>query len=130
MNDRRRPVHVLVRELNKVIVSKGLSQLQIVDLLKDKLSTERVVSQSQVSRILSGESVRHSKNLDYLCELFGVKIYVARKEDAEGRRVLEKCLNELWDGSLQQARQLARLMRGVKPLLQQSGSRVMFTKKI
>jgi len=97
-----KPTTTLVAALKRSRAIRGKSQAE--------LSSETGVPQYQISRILSGKVKRHTPALLRLCKYAHVKLESARKEDPEGRRLIELALLNSWDGSQEKARKIARLL--------------------
>lgn len=70
-------------------------------------------SQSQVSRVLSGETSEQSRLFGRICDyVFGRPRRVTR-HDVQQCNELVDALTEAWDGSNEQARSIASVIRGL-----------------
>lgn len=93
--------------LRSAISDAGLTQMAAAKALD--------ISQSQISRLLSGKGKRQSNAYRRLC------IYVSRLESASrglgaGRVALERAIEEAWDGTDDHAEALATVIRSLKAL--------------
>lgn len=73
-------------------------------------------SQSQVSRILAGRIVRHTRLLDRICIYASRRLNCGRHTDARRNSELMSALAEVWDGSDQHAHALAQVIRSLAEL--------------
>lgn len=93
---------------------RGITQARIADAVG--------ASQSQVSRILSGQSVRQSRLLEEIClyvERFSVGVTAdAVRSNAE----LVEAVQAAWDGSASHAKALSTVIRSLAALRKGAGS--------
>jgi len=78
------------------------------------------VNQSQISRIFNGKFMRvEGKNVIKLCKYANLKINKSLLGGSDPREseVLINALRDIWDGSQQKERALARLIRSLGPLV-------------
>lgn len=73
-------------------------------------------SQSQVSRILSGRIVRHTKLLEKLCIYASRRLKFHRRRDVRRNAELMSALTDVWDGSDEHAHALAHVIRSLAEL--------------
>jgi len=73
-------------------------------------------SQSQVSRILSGRIVRHTKLLEKLCIYASRRLKFHRRRDVRQNAELMSALTDVWDGSDEHAHALAHVIRSLAEL--------------
>ncbi|WP_408492165.1 helix-turn-helix domain-containing protein [Paraburkholderia strydomiana] len=73
-------------------------------------------SQSQVSRILSGRIVRHTKLLERLCIYASRRLKFHRRRDVRQNAELMSALTDVWDGSDEHAQALAHVIRSLAEL--------------
>lgn len=73
-------------------------------------------SQSQVSRILSGRIVRHTKLLDRLCIYARRRLNFGGRHDVRRNVELMSALTDVWDGSDEHAHALAQVIRSLAEL--------------
>ncbi|MES1938441.1 helix-turn-helix domain-containing protein [Salinisphaera hydrothermalis] len=81
---------------------RGLRQADIADAVG--------CNQAQVSRLLSGDSSSGSKTYREICR------FVLDFEQADrqaGRRLIESALAECWDGSMEDARRIAGVLKAL-----------------
>lgn len=100
----------------KLLVEKLSLQVRGAQFSQEKLALAMKVSQSQISRVLSGKCKRRSKLFDGLCiyvsnQTKGVTIHAVQ----ESTEMLE-AIASIWDGSTEQAQSIAIAIRGLKPL--------------
>lgn len=101
-------LHVRVLKAADVCRSRSLTQAQIADALG--------ASQSQVSRILSGKSLRRSRLVEEVClyvERLGVGVTA---EAVRANDELIDAIRETWDGSAGHARALSSVIRSLAVL--------------
>lgn len=116
MTQRRKSLQKLTAELAGYLAARDESQTQLTKRYKDFKKSETIISQPQLSKLLSGKITRYSKNFDDLCIFCGIDLFESIVENTAGRALLEACLAEVWDGSEKHARQLVRLLRQVGAL--------------
>ena len=86
----------------------GVTQAQIAEAVG--------ASQSQVSRILSGQGIRHSRLLEEVC-LYVEKFSIGVTADAvRGNAELVEAIQAAWDGSASHARALSTVIRSLAVL--------------
>lgn len=88
--------------LRAEIRRKGLTQAEV--------ATAIGCDQGQVSRLLSGASSSRSRTYRQICD------YVFRADTAEhevGERIIRDALSDCWDGSADDARDIAGILRAL-----------------
>lgn len=86
----------------------GITQVQIADAIG--------ASQSQVSRVLSGQGIRHSRLMEEVC-LYVEQFSVGVTADAvRGNAELIEAIQATWDGSATHARALSTVIRSLAVL--------------
>lgn len=100
----------------KLLVDDLSRQVRDAQFSQEQLALVMQVSQSQISRVLSGKGKRRTKLFDGLCiymhnQIKGVTIH-AVQESAE----MLEAIASIWDGSTEQAQSIAVAIRGLKPL--------------
>lgn len=70
------------------------------------------VHQSQVSRILSGDFIRYSTNVDKLCKYAKLSIEKDCARPLENKRIVD-ALNVVWDGTDEHAEDIAQILHAV-----------------
>lgn len=83
----------------------GLTQLDI--------ALELDISQSQVSRILSGKSKRHTKLLDEICIFVNENMHDTTSELVKLNPEIAAAIDSVWDGSSNHARAIAEVIRSL-----------------
>jgi transcriptional regulator with XRE-family HTH domain len=95
--------------------SLGLTQEDIANALG--------ASQSQVSRVLSGQAQKFSGLAERVCNYVNSHFHGISKEAIVNNNDLMDALACVWDGSSQQARLLANLIRSAGALMPANGQR-------
>lgn len=98
-----------VCHINRLIESFGLTQ--------EELSSATKVSQSQISRILSGSLRRNSKSYKKICEYVLSRQRLPTIEDVCRNQELTQALASIWDGSDTQAKKLASVIKSLGSLI-------------
>jgi len=102
----------LGQKLKKIFDEKGITQPAIA------LYTG--INQSQISRIFNGDFRRlYGKNVRELCKYANIVIKKNQKSPQDPRKsnLLMNALGDVWDGSKQKERALAKLIRTLEPLV-------------
>lgn len=94
--------------LNKAIRQKRLRQSDI--------AMGVCASQSQVSRVLSGETSERSRLYGQICNFVSGRHRLVKRQDVQQCAELIDALMEVWDGTNEQARSLALVIRGLSLL--------------
>lgn len=97
-------------QLRKEIMSWGT---QIVRS-QDEISKNTGVSQSQVSKILSGNFKTISPNVRKICEYANIQIYSGIGFELPPE--LQEAVLDLWDGSKESERDLIKMLKSMKNL--------------
>lgn len=98
-------------KINTFISENNLTQTQIAN------STG--IHQSQVSRILNGQFKTVSKNIKTLCKYANINIdqtHAQKNLSPQENKDLMEALKYVWDGSTNQAKALAKVIRSLKGL--------------
>jgi transcriptional regulator with XRE-family HTH domain len=85
-----------------------------------EISAETGVSQSQISRILSGQFRRASKNVLAICRYASLRREKPTPSEASDRAALTKALLTLWDGTPSHARALIDMLSAIGAAQQRS----------
>ena len=94
----------------------GLSQIDIASMLQ--------VSQAQISRVFSGQIKRRTRLLVDLAQLLDAANSGTSAAAVKSNKELINALSQVWDGTPQQARALAGIIRSVGSLQDVNASRV------
>lgn len=100
--------HARVFRARELCRQHGISQVQIAEGVG--------ASQSQVSRILSGRGLRHSRLMEEVClfvERFGQGVTAEAVRDSDE---LIDALKSTWDGSASHAKALSTVIRSLSAL--------------
>ena len=87
-------------------------------LSQQKLAEEADVHQSQISRIINNDIKRVSKNVRKICKYANIevdKIKVGNHNSAKNP-ILTEALDSVWDGTANNAKALAKVIRSLKGL--------------
>ncbi len=109
------PLKAEARIAARLAKKHGLTQSSIAAALN--------VSQSQVSRVLSGESKRRSRLFNEVCKYVKLRATPTVSSNPRDSPELMSALAEVWDGSLHHAEALAIVIRslgGLAPVAVQS----------
>ena len=93
----------------------------VSDVQKD-ISVVTGVSQSQVSKILSGNFKTVSPNVKKICEYANIQIY--SNNGVQLSQELEEALMDLWDGSRESEKALVKTLKNMKSLIAHCYERV------
>lgn len=92
-------------------------------LTQESIANAVVASQSQVSRVLSGHTKRYSGLAERVCNYVNSHLQGVTRDSIAESDELMAALAAVWDGSTQQARLLANLIRAAGPLMTATESR-------
>lgn len=98
------------------IASKLASHFASTGMTQKQIAIAVGASQSQVSRILSGHIIRRTRLLETLCIYASSKLHFGKRPDVRRNTELMSALAEVWDGSDEHARALARVIRSLAEL--------------
>ena len=73
------------------------------------------VSQSQVSRILSGKFKRRSKNVDSICKYAKLVVFTPKVDPMQNKALMD-ALSSAWDGTEDHAKILVNILNSVRNL--------------
>ncbi|AHF02395.1 hypothetical protein THIAE_09665 [Thiomicrospira aerophila AL3] len=93
----------------------------ITDVQKD-ISMVTGVSQSQISKILSGNFKTVSPNVKKICEYANIQIY--SNDRVQLSQELKEALMDLWDGSKESEKALVKTLKNMKSLIAHCYDRV------
>jgi len=97
----------LLQRLSQMIRQGHLTQSQVAEATN--------VNQSQISRILSGQIKRTSRNVARLCE-YVESLPIGQLTMLDQRQALSDAALELWDGSDEHAKVLRQLFSNLREL--------------
>jgi transcriptional regulator with XRE-family HTH domain len=95
--------------------SELLIKVKQIGITQNQLATALSVSQSQISRVLSGQGKRRTKLFDELCiyvnnQTKGISSDVVRQNED-----LMQAIASVWDGSVAQAKTIATVIKSLGP---------------
>jgi transcriptional regulator with XRE-family HTH domain len=89
-----------------VVYERIKNSRKLSKLSQETIAKKAKIHQSQVSRILNGKFARVSKNVIRICKF--AKIPLAKEQPLSPK--LQKALEGVWDGSLEQEAALVKLL--------------------
>lgn len=92
-------------------------------LTQESISIALGASQSQVSRVLSGQTKKYAGLAERVCNYVNSHIQGVSRESIASNDDLMDALASVWDGSSQQARLLANLIRSAGALMPTNSKR-------
>jgi transcriptional regulator with XRE-family HTH domain len=92
------------------------ARLKAADISQLEIATELGVSQSQISRVLSGHIKRRSRLFEDLCIYAQSKLHGVTLSEVKKNQELLSALVDVWDGTAQHARSLAQVIRSLAVL--------------
>ena len=110
---------IIVCMKHESAISQALASAQrarAAGITQEEIATALSASQSQISRILAGKSVRRSKLMDAVCAYIDQHTVGITPEDVRRNDVLIDALASIWDGSTRQAENLALVIKSLHPL--------------
>jgi transcriptional regulator with XRE-family HTH domain len=97
----------------KAQASELLTKVKQVGLTQEHLATALSVSQSQISRVLSGKGKRQTKLFDELCIYVNSQVKGISPDLVRENAVLLEAIASIWDGSVAQAHSIATVIRSL-----------------
>lgn len=98
------------------IASSLAVRFKAAGVTQSKIASAIGVSQSQVSRVLSGRIIRHTKLLERLCIYASSQLHLNKRPNVSRNAELMAALSEVWDGSDAHAQALAEVIRSLATL--------------
>lgn len=113
-NLRMKDIYITVMRSELLIKVKqmGITQSELADALS--------VSQSQISRVLSGHGKRRTKLFDELCIYVNNQIKGVSSDVVRENEDLMEAIASVWDGSVAQARTIATVIKSLGPFCKSS----------
>lgn len=99
----------------KVIASELSMQVKQSGLTQEHLAKALSVSQSQISRVLSGQGKRQTKLFDDLCIYVNNQVKGISPDLVRENAVLLEAIASIWDGSVAQAHSIATVIKSLGP---------------
>lgn len=106
----------MVHTINRLTPFEIKQLLQSLELTQEMLASDLKVSQSQISRVVSGKSIKQSKLYDSLCIYLQNKAKGISLETVKNNTVILGAIASIWDGTDEQAQSLSLAIRGLKSL--------------
>lgn len=101
-------IDLIIAALHDRVAKRELTQLELAE--------HSGVSQSQISRILSGQYRRESVNVQRLCEYARTALDIPVQPSSVALGVLNSAIDETWDGTDEHAEALALVIRSLSAL--------------
>jgi len=99
-----------------VMQSELLIKVKQMGITQNHLAEALSVSQSQISRVLSGQVKRRTKLFDELCIYVNNQIKGVSSDVVRENEDLMEAIACVWDGSMAQARTIATVIKSLGPL--------------
>lgn len=99
-------------------------QAKFLGLTQENIANALGASQSQVSRVLSGQTKKHTGLAERVCNYVNSHLHGIPREAVANNDELMSALASVWDGSSQQAKLLANLIRSAGALMPSTGTRI------
>lgn len=106
----------------KSIANDVALKLKVAGVKQEQISKALSVSQSQVSRLLSGKSKRRTKLFDRLCIYANFKVRGVSVDLVRENLDLLEAIASIWDGSASQAQSIASVIKSLKPFCKAEAS--------
>lgn len=105
-----------MKDANIKVISSELSmQVKRSGLTQEHLAIALSVSQSQISRLLSGQGKRQTKLFDDLCIYVNNQVKGISPDLVRENEVLLEAIASIWDGSVAQAHSIAAVIKSLGP---------------
>lgn len=101
-------IDLIIATLRDQVAKREITQLDLAE--------HSGVSQSQISRILSGQYRRESVNVQRLCDYARKALDIPLQPSASALGVLNSAIQETWDGTDEHAEALAQVIRSLSAL--------------
>lgn len=106
MAKRPRALVLIAQDMRRFMHEERVSQVALAE--------GAGVSQSQVSRLLSGKVQRLSKSVVALCSYAGIRAYDSAVADPRRNDMLMEALRKVWDGTHEHARSIAHVIASLE----------------
>lgn len=113
----RRSSFDIGEDLRHWLAEHGLTGQQLSDAINTEKQKKDWVSQSWVSRICNGQFKRASRQVSIVLEYANIPFCFEKIADPAGREAIEEAIDEVWDGSAENARHIAKLLRSAGALV-------------
>ena len=102
-------------ELSSWMIARDLTEQRLADAVNAQFPELRV-SQSWISRIVTGKFRRVSAKVGCVLRHAGIRVDIADSHSPDGEEIIAKAIKEAWDGSLDGAQALALMLQGAAEL--------------
>ena len=102
-------------ELSAWMITRNLTEQRLADAVNAEFPELRV-SQSWISRIVTGKFRRVSAKVGCVLRHAGIRVEVADSHSRDGEEIIANAIKEAWDGSLDGAQALALMLQGAAEL--------------
>lgn len=107
----RRSPYEIGEDLRRWLADNDMTEQQLTDQINKGRLKKDWISQSWISRICSGRFKRASRQVSVVLGYKNILFYTEKVIDPAGWKAIEEAIDEVWDGSAENARVIARLLR-------------------
>ncbi len=108
--------NLLMKDINiTAMQSELLIKVKQIGITQSQLAEALSVSQSQISRVLSGQGKRRTKLFDELCIYVNNQVQGISPDLVRENAVLLEAIASIWDGSVAQANSIATVIKSLGP---------------
>lgn len=107
---RRSPTEI-GNDLREWLSVNRITGQRLADAINSEKPIDSYVTQSWISRICNGRFKRNSRQVEAVLTYTGIPIEKNIVRDPEGLSIIEAAVGEIWDGSTDSARAIARVLR-------------------
>ncbi|MBE1237403.1 helix-turn-helix transcriptional regulator [Phaeovibrio sulfidiphilus] len=112
----RRTSFDIGKDLRQWLTDRGMTQQELADAINNEKKDRKLVSQSWINRICNGHFKRTTPQVLEILGYANIPVYAERFEDPDGKLAIEKAIDDVWDGSAENARAIAKLLRSARAL--------------
>ena len=94
---------------------KGVTEARLAQQISHR-QRDISVSQSWVSRIANGQFRRLTPAVRRVADYANIRVERAQVADQTGAAIIQKAVKDVWDGSVQHAQVIARIVRATRGL--------------
>lgn len=106
------------------LVQHAMTEQEFADAVNSANPGRRKVSQPWVSRVCNGHFRRLSGNTAAILQYANIEVEHTNSPHPKGHAVIDAALDDVWDGSLEGAKVIARLLREAAALTKQNSRSV------
>jgi hypothetical protein len=111
-------------DLRAWLVQNAMTEQEFADAVNSANPGRRKVGQPWVSRVCNGHFRRLSGNTAVILQYANIETDYANSSHPDGHAVIDAALDNVWDGSLEGAKVIARLLREAAALTKQNSRSV------